>query len=216
MLLVCGAFAGPLFTIAWFVEAFLHADYASMRHAVSSLSVGEFGWLQDINFILTGILTLSLAFGVSNALRARSGSVWVPILLTIAGIGFIGSGFFTTDPLNGYPPGTPVLPAPPTPSGSMHLFFAALIFGLPATGLVLARHFDDQNERRWALYSRVTAFAFMALYLITIAGFLQVDGLVHYAGLLQRISLTMILIWMTLLPIHLLKSAPNSQAMGRN
>ena len=215
MLLICGALAGPLFTIAWFMETPLHADYNSMRHAISSLSVGEFGWMQDANFIVTGILTLALAWGLWNVLVTRGGSMWGPILLVIVGLGWIGDGFFTTDPLNGYPPGTPVLPVPPTAQGWLHLFFAALIFGLPAACFVLARHFDQQKERKWAIYSKVTAITFLTLYLITIAGFLQVDGLANYAGILQRISLTIILTWMTLLPIYLLKWS-SSQVLGRS
>jgi hypothetical protein len=91
-----------------------------------------------------------------------------------------------------------------------------MIFGLPAAGFVLAQPMASQDDRKWAIFSRSIAITFITLYLITIAGFLQVDGLVHYAGLLQRISLTMILIWMTLLPIYLLKSSSNSRAPGRN
>lgn len=216
MLLLSGALAGPLFTVAWFVEGFLYANYDPLRHAVSSLSVGEFGWMQDMNFILTGILTHALAFGLWNALASRGGSIWGPILLAIAATGFLGSGFFTTDPLNGYPPGTPPLPIPPTRTGWLHLFFAALIFGLPAACFVLARYFDQQQNRTWATYSRISAITFILLYLITIAGFLQVDGLPDYAGLLQRISLTIILAWMTFLPIHLLKHPSAPQATGRN
>lgn len=211
MLLLCGALAGPLFTIAWFVEAFFHPDYNSVRHAISSLSRGEFGWMQDASFILTGALTLALALGLWRALPSRGGSVWGPILLIVVGIGFIGGGFFTTDPLNGYPPATPPVPLPPTRTGWTHLFFAALIFGLPAAGFVLARYFASQGERDWSLYSSVSAATFILLYSITIAGFLQADGLANYAGLLQRISLTIILTWMTLLPIYLLKSTSNSR-----
>ena len=211
MLLLCGALAGPLFTIAWLVETFLHTDYNSMRHAISSLSHGEFGWMQNVNFILTGILTLALAFGVWRVLRAREMPGWGSILLIVVAIGFIGSGFFPTDPLNGYPPGTPILVIPPTPRGALHLFFAALIFGLPAAGFVLAQYVVGQAERNWSLYSRVTAITFILLYSITIAAFLQVDGLPNFAGLLQRISLVIILTWMTVLPIYLLKSTPDSR-----
>ncbi|HEX6034265.1 MAG TPA: DUF998 domain-containing protein [Anaerolineales bacterium] len=216
MLLITGASAGPLFTIAWFVEAFLHADYDSMRHAVSSLSRGNSGWMQDVNFLLTGVLTLSLAWGVWNVMRSRNGSIRGPILLVIAAIGFIGSSFFKTDPLNGYPPGTPVLPVPPTLTGWLHLLFAACIFGLPAAGFMLAGYFDGRDERTWAVYSRVSALAFIVLYLITIAAFLQVDGLADFAGLLQRISLTIILAWLTLLPVYLLKSPASRQAPVRD
>jgi hypothetical protein len=216
MLLVCGAMAGPFFTIAWFIEGLTRANYVPMWHPISALSLGEFGWTQITNFTVTGILTLALAFGLWKALRSDGGSLWAPILISIAAIGFLGTALFATDPLNSYPPGTPDILLPPTVRGSLHVFFASFIFGLPAACFVLARYFDGQGERTWAIYSRVSAIAFIILYLITIAGFLQADGLVNYAGLLQRISLTIILAWMTLLPIHLLQSSSNSQAMGRN
>jgi hypothetical protein len=93
------------------------------------------------------------------------------------------------------------------------LLFSALVFGLPAAAFVLAHQFDRQGERGWVFYSRLTAVTFIILYFITIAAFLQVDVLVSYSGLLQRISLTIILTWMTLLPTHLLKSLRKSPAM---
>lgn len=216
MLLIAGALAGPLFTMAWFVEGLTRASYDPMRHPISALSLGEFGWTQVANFVITGILTLALAFGLWKALRSRNGSLWSLILILFVAIGFLGTALFATDPLNRYPPGTPDILLPPTIRGSLHVFFASFIFGLPVACFVLAAYFDDQEEHTWAVYSRMSAIAFIILYLITIAGFLQVDGLVNYAGLLQRISLTIILVWMTLLPLHLLRSATNSQAWGRN
>ena len=205
ILLIAGALAGPLFTIAWFVEGLTRANYDPMRHPISALSLGEFGWTQVANFVITAILTLALAFGLWKALRSSGGSLWALILISFVAIGFLGTALFATDPLNRYPPGTPDILLPPTIRGSLHVFFASFIFGLPAACFVLAGYFDSQDERTWAVYSRVSAITFIILYMITIAGFLQVDGLVNYAGLLQRISLTIILAWMTLLPIYLLK-----------
>jgi len=93
------------------------------------------------------------------------------------------------------------------------LLFASFIFGLPMSCFVLARLFAAQGEHNWALYSRATAIAFIIIYLIAMAGFLQVEGLVNYAGLFQRISLTIGLAWMTLLPIHLWNSSSKTQVM---
>jgi hypothetical protein len=99
MLLICGALAGPFFTVAWFLEGILHVDYDPLRHAISSLSRGEFGWAQDVNFIVTAILTFALALGVWRALQPHRKSLWALFLLTTVAIGFLGSSFFTTDPL---------------------------------------------------------------------------------------------------------------------
>ena len=217
-LLICGALAGPLFTIGWFIEGLTRIHYNPMRHPISALSLGEFGWTQVANFIVTGILTLVLAFGLREAFQreGRTTRVPVPILLTIVGIGFLGTGFFATDPLSGYPLGTPPMLLPPTLIGSLHLLFASFVFGLPVACLVMARLFEDQGEHSWAMYSKITAIAFMIVYLLAMAGFLQVPGLVNYAGLLQRISVIIGLAWMTLLPIHLLKHPLAPRAAGRN
>lgn len=209
-LLICGALVGPLFTIAWFIEGVTRIHYDPMRHPISSLALGEFGWTQIANFLVTGILTLVLAFGLRKAFKLEGATTWIPTLITIVGIGFLGTGFFATDPLSGYPLGTPAMLLPPTLIGSLHLLFASFIFGLPIACFLMARLFDEQGERNWAIYSKVTAVAFMIVYLLAMAGFLQVPGLVNYAGLLQRVSVIIGLAWMTLLPIYLLKhpSAP--------
>lgn len=215
LFLLCGALAGPLFSIAWFIEGLNRDSYDPMRHPISALSLGEFGWTQTVNFIVTGILTLVLAFGLSTALQLGHGKTWIPILITIVGIGFLGTGLFATDPLSGYPLGTPALLLPPTLIGALHVLFASFIFGLPIACFMMARRFDDQGERNWAFYSKFTAVAFLLVYLLAMAGFLQLPGLVKYAGLLQRISVIIGLTWMTLLPLHLLNSPAKFEATER-
>lgn len=215
-LLLCGALAGPLFCIAWFIEGLNRDSYDPIRHPISALSLGEFGWTQIANFMVTGILTLVLAFGLGAALPLEHGKTWIPILITIVGIGFLGTGFFATDPLSGYPLGTPAMLLPPTLVGSLHLLFASLIFGLPIACILMVRLFDEQGEHNWAIYSKITAVAFILAYIFAMAGFLQVPGLVNYAGLLQRISIIIGLTWMTLLPLHLLNSPPRFEATARN
>lgn len=214
-LLLCGALAGSLFTLVWLVEGLRRAGYEPMRHPISALSLGESGWIQIANFMVTGLLTIAFAFGVWKAGQGHGGSVWEPILIGIVGIGFLGTGFFVTDPINGYPPGTPSVLLPPTTTGVLHVLFASLIFSLPIACFVFARRFDEQGERHWAVYSKVTAISFIIVYLIAMAGFLQTPGLVNSAGLYQRISVLIGMTWMTLLPIKLLKQTNEGQATER-
>jgi hypothetical protein len=214
-LLIFGAMAGLIFTIAWFFEGLACVKYEWMQHAISTLSLCEFGWTQDANFMVTGLLTLALTFGVRNTLRPRGGSIWGPILFGIVAIGFIGDGFFVTDPLNSHPAGTPPLPLPPTLHGRLHLLFAAFVFCLPAACFVLARLFEDQNEHSWSIYSKVTGISFIIVYSLVIAGFFQVEGLVNYSGLFQRIALTIGLTWMTFLAMYFLRFTSEIQATGK-
>ena len=217
LLLLCGVLAGPLFTIIWFITGLTRTNYDPMRHPISSLSIGEFGWTQVINFLLTGLLTLALAFGLRSALQSRGGSKWGITWITLIGIGFLGAAAFVTDPMNGYPPGTPLLLLQPTVLGRLHRLFSALVFiGIPGAGFSLGGLFARNGEHTWAAYARGTALAFIIMFILTSIGFGQVMPIVPYAGLLQRITLLIGLTWMTLLPIHLLNLSSVPQATGRN
>ena len=108
----------------------------------------------------------------------------------MVGIGFLGTGFFATDPLNGYPPRN-ALPCSSTDSYRVSSLISLHRLSLvcPLACLVMARLFDDQGERNWAIYSRLQLIAFIIVYLAARwQGFSRMPGLVNYAGLLQRIS----------------------------
>ncbi len=207
VLLICGAIAGPLFTLAWIVEGATRANYNPLRHPISSLSIGEAGWTQVTTFMVTGLLMLAFAFGLGRIPQIRAGSTWGPLLIGAIGIGLFGAGMFVTDPMNGYPPGTPDLLLQYSLPGRLHRLFSALVFlGLPSACFVFARLFARWGERRWSIYSVVTGIAFLLMFIVTSAGFVQVEGLVNYAGLFQRITLTIGWVWLTLLPIFLLRA----------
>jgi hypothetical protein len=122
------------------------------------------------------------------------------------GIGLIGAGLFVADPLNGYPPGTPLLSLEYTLNGRLHRLFSALVFvfGLPGACFVLAQMFNRAGQRGWALYSTVTGAAFLALFVVTSLGFGQVGAMPAVAGLFQRITLTVAWVWVTLLAVKML------------
>jgi hypothetical protein len=150
-LLACGAIAGPLFVIMALLEGVTRAGYSPLRHPISALALGELGWTQRVTFLLTGLLTLAFGFGVRRALRLRGGSHWEPLLIGAIGIGLLGAGVFVTDPLNGYPPGTPDLPIGRSTAGVLHDRFSALVFlGFPAACLVLGRRFIAWGDSGWA------------------------------------------------------------------
>ena len=202
--LVCGALAGPVFTLAWWVEGATRADYDPMRHPISSLSIGEFGWTQIANFVVTGLLTLAFAIGLRRALRFPGASTWGPLLIGAMAVGLLGAAIFVTDPLNGYPPGTPNFSMDYTLPGRLHRLFSALVFlGLPGACFVFGRLFARWGERNWAIYSVVTGVTFIVMFIVTSAGFGQVAGLANYAGLFQRITLTSGFAWLTLLAVYL-------------
>lgn len=206
-LLACGAVAGPLFVAAFLIEGATRAGYDPMRHPVSSLALGEYGWTQTVNFVVAGVLSLAFAVGLRIALRPGRASTWGPLMVGLWGIALVGAGVFVTDPVSGYPPGTPDLPVSHTPIGRLHDAFGLLAWvSLPAACLVFARRFAGLGQLGWAAYSIATGVAFGTVWLLAGVGFSQTAGLVEVAGLLQRTAIAIGWAWLTLLAVRTLRA----------
>jgi hypothetical protein len=206
MLLTIGAIAGPLFVVTFLIEGLTRANYNPFRHPVSSLALGEYGWLQSANFIVAGLLTLAFSIGLRLALRPQKGSTWGPLLIAIWAIGLLGAGIFITDPVSGYPPGTLAIVQNPTVHGALHDQLSLLGFlALLGACLVFGFQFASQSERGWATYSVVSGILFAAGVVLASAAFGQNESLVAFGGLLQRVAVTVGFAWQTLLAVHLLR-----------
>jgi hypothetical protein len=202
---ICGAVAGPLFVTTFLVEGALKPDYNPMRHPVSSLALGPYGWTQAANFIAAGLLTLAFAAGLLllPGVRQTIGAV----LVGIWAIGLIGAGIFVTDPVSGYPPGTPPTPVEPTTAGVLHdLFSVPAFFGLGLACFVLVAG----GGWRWRVYSIVTGVAFLATFFVSGVAFSQ-EAFVDVGGLWQRISVTIGWAWITTLAVRQLLRSERSR-----
>jgi len=211
-LLLCGAIAGPFFTGVWFIQGLIRSGYDPMRYAISSLSVGELGWIQIANFLITGSLILAVSVVLRQILQGPSGSVWGPVLIGLVGVGLIGAGLFVSDPLNGYPPGTPLIPTERTTHGILHDLFGVPVFlGLPIACFVFARLFARRGEHNWAWYSRLSGIGMFAVFFVARLGFRMLEtypALAANFGLLQRITLIIGFAWLTMLAVYMLQNPP--------
>jgi hypothetical membrane protein len=208
-LLYCGAIAGPLFVLVFLVEGAARAGYDPLRHPVSSLALGAHGWVQSANFVVAGLLTLAFAAGLRLAHWPGKGSIWGPLFIGAWAIGLIGAGVFPTDPVSGYPPGTPGQLPGYTWHGALHDLFSLPAFvALAAACFVFGGRFAARGERGWAIYSFFTGLAFTVAFVLASAGFGQAEGLVDLAGLFQRLAVTIGFGWLTLLAVRLLQVSP--------
>ncbi|GAA2268773.1 DUF998 domain-containing protein [Glycomyces scopariae] len=173
-LLACGVAAAPLFVGATLVLAATRDGFDPVVHPLSLLSVGEHGWLQITNFIVSGLLAILGAVGLRRALGDGPGSKWGPRLFGLYGIALVWGGVFVSDPAFGFPAGTAEgAPA----SQSWHSILHA--FAAPGAGLtllvacfVLARRFAREGRTAW----RATCYAVPALYLgLTAVSFVAAD-----------------------------------------
>jgi len=197
-LLRCGLAAGPVFVTAFLAEGATRDGYQPLRHPVSSLALGPGGWVQAANFAVTGILFLAAAAGLSRVGDPAAGGRAGPALIGAAGAGLIGSAIFPTDPVSGYPPGTPALPRVPSRAGTVHNLAAIPVFaGLPAAAAGASWHSFRIGQRRWGLYCAGTAVTMPAAMALAGAGFSQSPRLVRLGGLFQRASIVTGFAWVT-------------------
>jgi hypothetical protein len=203
-LITCGVIAGPLFTVGWIIESATRATYDPLRHPISSLALGDFGWTQVVNFFVAGFLTLAFAIGLKFALYPDRNFAWGSLLIAIWAGALIGAGIFTTDPVSGYPPGTPDVLQSPTIHGALHDQFSLVGFlALTIACFVFTYRFISRGERWWAFYSALTGILFPLGIVLSSAAFGQNESLVAFGGLIQRITISVGWTWLTLLAIDL-------------
>lgn len=158
-LLTCGVVAGPLFVAVGLAQLLAREGFDPTRHPLSLLSLGDLGWVQITNFVLSGLLFVAAAVGMRRALGGGRGGTWGPLLVGVYGAGLIMGGVFVADPALGFPPGTPDgLPDQLSWHGAVHSVAPVLAsLALVAACLVFARRFAGEGRRGWAAASLVVA-----------------------------------------------------------
>jgi hypothetical membrane protein len=153
-LLACGVVSAPFFYVVAAGQILTRPGFDIRRHAISTLSLGDLGWIQITNFAVTGLLAIACAIGIRQTLRGSRAGTWGPILIGICGAGLITGAIFHPDPGLGFPPGAPAaMPTTLSPHATLHMlgFFVAFVAVIAAT-FVFRRRFADLGNRNWAIY----------------------------------------------------------------
>jgi len=195
-LLRCGVAAGPVFVTVFLVEGAVREGYCPLRHPVSALALGPRGWIQDANFTVAGTLFLAGAAGLARARDAVGRAA--PVLIGAAGAGLIAAAVFTTDPVSGYPPGTPNALERPSRAGIAHNLAAVPVFlGLPAAAVCSGWRSWRAGQHSLGVYSAGSGVAMLGSMILAGAGFGQSSRFVGLAGLFQRVSIVTGFGWLT-------------------
>ena len=148
-LLTAGSVAGPFFIAVSLLQAFTREGFDWIRHPASLLSLGDLGFIQIANFVITGALFIAFAIGIKRVLTTGVGRKWLSPLFIVVGIAFILGGVFVADPAFGFPPGTPEgMPKTMSWHSLIH-GFAPVIGSLAITAalLIFARRLWKQGRR---------------------------------------------------------------------
>lgn len=207
VLLGGGAVGPPLFVVVFLVQGATRPGYSALRHPVSSLALGDLGWVQSVSFVVAGALLLAFAAGLRPALRRYGGGIAAPLFVGVVAVGLVGAGVFTTDPVSGYPPGTPD-PLTYTAEGALHDAFSVLVFtALPAAAGVVGYRLARAGHRGWAAFGVGAAVTVLTGFVLSGLGFAQQPALTPVAGLIQRVTLVVGLGWLCTLALWLLVTA---------
>ncbi len=157
-LLACGVDSGPLFYIVAVAQMFTRSGFDIRHHAISLLSLGDLGWIQIANFIVTGVLAVMCAVGLRRLLHPGCGGTWGPLLIGVYGVGLILGGIFHPDPGLGFPPGAPAgMPTAMSWHAVLHsIAFYTAFLSLIVACFVFARRFTSQGQRGWGIYCAAT------------------------------------------------------------
>ncbi|MET7819251.1 DUF998 domain-containing protein [Micromonospora zamorensis] len=168
-LLIGGVLAGPIFVGSAIVQASTRDGFDFRRHPVSVLSTGELGWIQIVTFLVSGVLCALAADALRRRTGGGGGSVWLPRLLTLYGLGLIGAAIFSADPADGFPVGTPRGAGQISWHGGLHFLVAAVAFvSLIAATVVAGRRAARQGARGRAAYSLVIGVFFAVTWVALI------------------------------------------------
>lgn len=97
-----GAVGAALFVVVFLVDGATRPGYSPKRHTVSALATGPRGWVQTLNFVVSGGMIVTAAVG----LIATGQAVVLGYAVAVFGLGLVASGVFPMDAMRGYPPGT--------------------------------------------------------------------------------------------------------------
>lgn len=171
-LLTAGFLGGPFFITLSLLQAFTRDGFDWIRHPASLLSLGDLGFIQIANFVITGTLFIACAVGLKRILSAGVGRKWLSPLFALVGIAFILGGVFVADPAFGFPPGTPE-GMPKTMSWHSIIHGIAPVIGslaISAALLIFARRLWKQGRRAASIVSVlvvIVSFVLNALPQIT-------------------------------------------------
>jgi Protein of unknown function (DUF998) len=179
---------GPvLFTVVFLAqEALRRGEYDPVAEPVSALEAGPNGWVQRLNFLIFGLLTMAHAIGLHRGMRQVRGG-WVgPALLFFTGMGALMSTAF---PWREDAAGVAYAPVGHIVGGM--IFF----LGSPAALIVLSRRMrHDPSWRRLAGYTLGSGLVLFALAVVgTVSVRPDTAPLHDWAGLYQRIMVVALL-----------------------
>lgn len=195
-----------LYVVLDVVAQLLPPHYNPVTQAESDLAVGPFGYVMTVNFVVRGVLSLSLLYGLllSTPVGRRS-----PVGVVLVGVWGVGAFVLAASPTD--------IGTETTVHGMIHLATAGIAFLAVAVGEVLLSirfRGDPRLDSRRTLVLLVSVLAVLALLVLFYV--LQRPRLFDEVfGLVERVFIGLALLWMVLVSLFLLRSDRTASLAGR-
>lgn len=162
-MLTGGVIAGPIYIIVGAAQILTREGFDIARHPLSFMTLGDLGWIQITNFIVTGLLALLAAIALRRLAQGDKRLQRGVFLIGIYGFCVMGGGFFLPDPSLGFPPGTPdTYPESFSWHGLAHFIFGMIAFlSLIASIFVYRKYFATNHMQQWAIFSALIGTIFL-------------------------------------------------------
>jgi hypothetical protein len=189
-----GLAIAPVFFGLVFWQQAICPQYLPWRQPISALVHGNMGWLQTLNFAVTGVLvmTFSVSLKFSDSSDAH---LWCPVL--IFGLGLVGCCIVPTD-ITGLEDAE-ALKGKRSVYGLIHDAFAVAGCGALYVACFFAAIWPGGGGGLWSVYSAVTGLLGLVSIIAAGAGF---TGGHQYGGLLQRLAVGLGVVWLFCLAVR--------------
>jgi Protein of unknown function (DUF998) len=181
-------------------QEWLLDDPRSAARFVSQLSLGPFGLVQNLNFVIFGLLLIWLSRGLKQEFGTDRAAPKGPILVAVVGVNSIVAGLFNAD-------------SQPTVHGVVHLIdaVAAFVVFMPASVIAFFGRFRIDARWRWFLpwtYVCGVLLALSGLFMLlpVVFGRIYPPFIIDNGGAIQRAYLLIYFAWLIALSAGLLTS----------
>ncbi|NOT04919.1 MAG: DUF998 domain-containing protein [Anaerolineales bacterium] len=210
LVLTGGIIAGPIYIIVGLAQILTREGFDMTRHPLSMLSLGDLGWIQITNFLVTGFLVLLAAISLRRLAGAEKRLRRGAFFLGLYAVCVLSGGIFSTDPSLGFPPGTPdIYPETFSWHGLIHFIAGQVAFiSIIVASFVYGKYFAVNQERKWATFSRLTGSIYLVGIIAPIpaAAMMSTSGMA-WASIFLYAAVALGWVWLSALIVRMRASA---------
>lgn len=178
-----GVVVGPFYLAFGLILALTRPGFDLTRDALSLLLIGDLGWLQWVNLVLSGLMSIVAAIGL---LRTPEWATAAAALVGAYGACLVLSAVFPPDATENFPPGA--TGGALTTPGMLHFVFGAVGFVCVGVAAIIAGSWFRRHRSQGAMWSRIAG-------VVIIVAFLTGGALSAFPGGIGLIWITVIVVW---------------------